>query len=104
MMRRAKRPPVGQLAAGERAGDRMDHRDFEQLARRQRRQDRGQARRQHGFAGAGRAAHQEIVAAGRGDFQRALGALLALDVAQVGQVARRRRARPARAAPAPAFP
>ena len=52
MMRRAKRPPVGELAARELARDRMDHRHFEQLARRQRRQDRGQARRQHRLAGA----------------------------------------------------
>ena len=45
MMRRAKRAPIGQRAAGEIAGDRMNQRDFEQFARRQRRQDRGQAAR-----------------------------------------------------------
>ena len=33
MVRRAERPAVGQLAAGELAGDRGDHRDFEQFAR-----------------------------------------------------------------------
>ena len=43
----------------------------------------GKPRRQHRFAGAGRADHQQIVAAGRGDFERALGAFLALDVGEV---------------------
>ena len=83
MMRRAERPPVGERAAFDLAGDRGDHRDFEQLGRRQRRQDRRQPRRQHRFAGAGRSDHEQIVAAGRRDFERALGALLALDVGEV---------------------
>ena len=61
----------------------MDHRDFQQLARGQRRQNRGQARRQHALARTRRAAHQQIVPASRGDLQRPLGALLPLDVAQV---------------------
>ena len=89
-MRRAERPPVGQRAALDLAGDRGDHRDFEQLGRRERRQDRRQPRRQHRLAGAGRPDHQQIVAAGGGDFERALGALLALDVGEV----ERRRLRP----------
>ena len=89
MMRRAERPPVGQRAAFDLAGDRGDHRDFEEFGRRQRRQDRGQPRRQHRFAGARRADHQQVVAAGRGDFERALGAFLALDV---GEIEARRRA------------
>ncbi len=72
VMRRAERPPVGQRAAFDLAGDRGDHGHFEKLGRRQRRQDRGQPRRQHRFAGAGRADHQEIVAAGGGDFERAV--------------------------------
>ena len=82
-MRRAERPAVGQRAVLDLAGDRGDHRDFEQLGRRQRRQDRRQPRRQHRLAGAGRADHQQIVAAGGGDLERALGALLALDVGEV---------------------
>ena len=98
-MGRAERPAIGQRAAGEHAGDRMDHRDFEQFARAKRRQDRGQALRQHRFAGAGRSAHQQIVAAGGGDFERALGAFLALDVAEV-----RLRAAGGAQAPAPAAP
>ena len=83
MVRRAERPPVGQRAAFDLAGDRGDHGDFEHFGRRERRQDRGQPRRQHRFAGAGRADHQQIVAAGRGDFERALGAFLALDVGEI---------------------
>ena len=83
MVRRAERPPVGQRAALDLAGDGGDHRDFEEFGRRQRRQDRRQPRRQHRFAGAGRADHQQIVAAGRRHFERALGAFLALDVGEV---------------------
>ncbi len=82
-MRRAERPPVGQRAAFDLAGDRGDHRDFEEFGRRQRRQDRRQPRRQHRFAGAGRADHEQIVAAGGRDFERALGAFLALDVGEI---------------------
>ena len=83
MVRAAERPHVGERAAFEHAGDRGDHRDFEQLRRRERRQDRGQPRREHRLAGAGRADHQEIVPAGRRDLERALGALLALDVLEI---------------------
>ena len=85
MMRRAERPLIGERAAFDLAGDRGDHRDFEQLGRRQRRQDGRQPRRQHRFAGAGRPDHQQIVAAGGGDFERALGAFLALDVGEIEQ-------------------
>ncbi len=85
MMRAAERPPVGERAAFELARDRGDHRDFEQLGRRQRRQDRRQPRRQHRLAGAGRPDHQQIVPAGGGDLERALGALLALDVLEIDE-------------------
>jgi hypothetical protein len=85
MMRRAEGPPVRQGAVRELARDRLDHRDLEQLARRERRQDRGQPLRQHRLAGARRAAHQQVVAPGRGDLQGALRALLALDVLQIRQ-------------------
>ena len=82
-MRRAERPAVGERASGDLAGDRGDHRDFQQFGRRQRRQDGGKPRRQHRLAGAGRADHQEIMSAGRGDFERALGAFLAFDVGEI---------------------
>ena len=53
-------------------------------ASRQRRQDAGEARREHRLAGARRTDHQHAVRAGRGDFERALRLLLALHVAEVG--------------------
>jgi hypothetical protein len=61
----------------------MDHRHFEEFARRERRENRRKALGEHRFSRAGRAAHQEVVLAGRRDLKRALGALLAPDVAQV---------------------
>jgi hypothetical protein len=60
MMWGAERPAIGQRAAGKLAGDRMDHRHFEQLARPQRRQDRRQPLRQHRLARSWRAAHQNV--------------------------------------------
>src|SRR5262249_30130592 len=44
-----------------------------------------QPRGQHRLAGAGRSDHEEIVATGGGDLERALGALLALDVLEIGE-------------------
>ena len=87
MVRRTERPLVGQRAAFDLAGDGGDHRHFQQFGRQQRRQDRGQPRRQHRLAGAGRADHQQVMSAGGGDFERALGALLALDVGEVERCA-----------------
>ena len=83
MMRRAERPPIGERAAFDLAGDRGDHRHFEQFGRRQRRQDRGQTRSEHRFAGARRSDHEQIVAASCCHFERALGALLAFDVGKI---------------------
>ncbi len=87
---RAERAPVGQRSAGERAGDRVNHRHFQELARRQRREDRGQALGEHRLTGPRRAAHEQIVPASRSDLERALGALLPLDVAQIRLRAGRR--------------
>ena len=63
-------------------------------------QQPGKALRQHGFARAGWPHHQQAVAAGGGDFQRALGCRLAFHVGQVGVGAcgKRRAARHARPA------
>ena len=61
-------------------------------------------RREHRLAGAGRPDHEQVVAAGGGDFERPLGAFLALDV---GEVERRRllpRGFSVAAATAPACP
>ena len=75
-------------AAGEFARERLHHRDLERLARIERRQNAGQALRQHRLARAGRPDHQHVVAAGGGDLERALGGLLSLHVAQVRSVRR----------------
>ncbi len=85
VVRGAEGPAVRQRPLREAARDRLDHRDFEQLARAQRRQDRGQPLRQHRLAGPRRPRHQKIVAARGRDLQGALGALLALDVPQIRQ-------------------
>lgn len=47
MMRAAKRPPRGQRSTLDFAGNRSNHRHFQQLGGGQRRQDRRQPRRQH---------------------------------------------------------
>ena len=80
MVRRAERPRPANAAAIELARDRSDHRHFERFGWLQRREDARQARCQQRFAGAGRSAHQQIVPTGRGDLERALGDLLALDL------------------------
>ena len=63
----------------------------ERLGRLERRQDAGEPRGKHRLAGARRTDHQQVVAARRGDFQRALGALLAFDVLEVEPSGARRR-------------
>ena len=80
--------PVGDEAfvAIEHAGDGVDLGGLEGFFETQRREDRGQALGEHGLAGAGRADHEDVVAAGGGDFERALGDVLAADVAEVGVV------------------
>jgi hypothetical protein len=83
MMRAAEWPPRGQSTTLDLAGNGGDHRDLEQFRRRQRWQDRWQPRRKHRLARARRPHHQQVMAAGCCDFERSLGALLALDVAQV---------------------
>lgn len=60
-MRRPKRPPVGQRPVGQLSGDGEHHRELEQFARVERRQDRGQSARQHRLSGAGRAVHQQVI-------------------------------------------
>ena len=71
-MGRAKRPAVAQRPARQFAGDGLDHRDVEQLARPQRRQDGGQALGQHRLAGAGRADEENRRPSLVGDDRRAL--------------------------------
>ncbi len=49
----------------------------------ERRKDRGQPLGEHGLAGAGRADHEDVVAAGGGDFEGALGGLLSAHIFEV---------------------
>ncbi len=67
----------------EHAGDGVNLGGLQSLFEGERGEDGGQALGQHGFAGAGRADHQNVVAAGRGHFERALGRLLAAHVLEV---------------------
>ena len=92
MMRVAEGPAPGDRAPGQLPGNRLHEGQFQRFRRLQRRQQAGQARGQHALARAGRPDHQQVMAPGGGDFQRPLGAFLALHVAQVqafGAVLRR---------------
>jgi hypothetical protein len=82
-MRASKRPlfPARRVEAADDAGHRRAGQRFGIVHRRQ---QTGQPLREHRFAGAGRADHQQTMAAGRGDLQRALGVGLAAHVGQVG--------------------
>ncbi len=82
-MRRTERPFIGKRAAREIPGDGVDERNLEQFARAERRQDRGQPRGEHRFSRSRGSVQQKIVPPGGGDFERALGAFLSLDVAKV---------------------
>ena len=79
-------PPVGGVEAA--AGKRADGGAFDGLVVVHRGQDAGEALRQHGFAGAGRAAHQHVMTAGGSDEQGAFRLVLADDVGVVGVLAR----------------
>ena len=80
MMRIAERPRADQAAFGQRAREGMDHRYFECLARRlSGGRDTGQAGGKQRFTRTRRTAHEEVVATGGGDLQRAAGGFLAAD-------------------------
>src|ERR1700675_823509 len=85
-MRRAVWPaaPVVDLEAG--TAERLDRRRRERLVLRHRRQNAGQARREHRLAAAGRADHDKAVAARGGNLERALGVRLAFNVGEIGIV------------------
>ena len=83
MMRCAERARAGERAFLDLARHRGDHRNFEQFRGRERRQDRGEPRRQHRLSGARRPDHQEVMSARGRDLQCALRAFLSLDVLQV---------------------
>ncbi len=92
----------------QRARDAVDLGRLQRLLQRHRREDRGNPLGQHGLARARRADHQQVVPAGHGHLERALGVLLALDVgevllvaAEVGEDGRRDRREAVRAAARP---
>jgi hypothetical protein len=87
MMRRPEGPLAGDLALRQFTREGSDHARFQHLARIHRRQDRRQALRQHGFAGARRPDHQEMMRPGRRHFEGAFAGLLAFDVLEIGQAA-----------------
>jgi hypothetical protein len=70
----------------EQAGDRCGFWWFRWLPPRSCRHDGGDAFGEHGFAGAGRADHEQVVATGHGDFQGAFGVVLAFDIGEVDVV------------------
>lgn len=80
--------PLRPVAERDVAGHRMDRRDLQRLVLAERRQQAGQAAGQERLAGARRAAEQEVVRAGGGNQQGALGRCLALYLGQVGIGAR----------------
>ena len=86
VVRGAERALGGEPPASD-AGRAVDLGDLERLLEAGRRQDSGQPPGEHGLARAGRPDHQQVVAAGGGDLERALGVLLP---AHVGQVRARR--------------
>jgi len=61
MMRRAKRPAVGERAALDLAGDRSDHGYFEQFCRRERRKNGWQPGGEHRFPRPGRSDHEHVI-------------------------------------------
>ena len=59
---------------------------LDRLLQRHRRNDRGDAFREHRLAGTGRADHEDVVPAGDRDFDRALDMALAFDVGEIDVV------------------
>ena len=83
VMRCTERPDFP-LCRTECAGNGTDGSRFHGFLFRHGRQYADKTGGQHRFAGAGRATHQNAVAACGGDFQRSLGLLLAFDFAEIG--------------------
>ena len=82
----ARNGPLDEQASARRedARDAVDLGGFESFLECQGREDSGEAFGQHRLARSGRADHQDIVAARRGDLEGAFGCGLAADVAEVG--------------------
>src|SRR6266542_2012971 len=71
------------LAGRQQADDAVNLGRFKRLVQRQRRQNRRQPFGEHQLACTRRTDEQDVVAARRGDFQRALDGLLALDIGEI---------------------
>ncbi len=84
-MRRAHRPPAEAGRVEALRGQPLQRGAGQGLFVVHRRQQSGQALRQHRLAGAGRADQQQAVPSGRGDLQCTLRAGLSFHVAQVGR-------------------
>ena len=72
------------------AGNRMDLGRFQRLLHRHLGQDRDDATGEHGLARARWSDHQDVMAAGRGDLQGALGVVLALHLGEIERILGRR--------------
>src|SRR5271157_4212790 len=84
VMRRAEGALGDEALCGvEDAGDGVNLGGFQRLIEGERGEDGGQALGQHGFARAGRADHENVMAAGGGHLEGALGRLLAAHVLEV---------------------
>ena len=87
VMRRAKRARAHEAArVFEKSGNAVDARGFDGFFERHRRQDGGNALGEHGLSGTRRTDEQNVVAAGAGNFEGALGGHLAAYVAKIGGV------------------
>ena len=87
MVRGAERPRADQTARRLKdSRDAVNPRGLDGFLERHRRHDRGDALGQHGFAGAGRANQQNVVATRAGNFQRAFRGHLAAHVTQIDRV------------------
>ncbi len=83
-MRGAEGPrPVDRTPGQEVAQQTPDLRHVESLGQLERRQDSWEAAREHGLAGAGRAAQEEVVSARCRDLDRASRLFLAMDLSEV---------------------
>src|SRR5713101_8890827 len=83
-MRGAEGPrPVDRAPGQEVAQQTPDLRHIESLGQLERRQDAWEAAREHGLAGAGRAAQEEVVSACGCDFNRTSRFFLAMDLGEV---------------------
>jgi hypothetical protein len=84
VVRGAERPLGNESGFGvEDTGDGVDLGGLEGFVESEGREDRGETAGEHGFAGAGRADHQNVVTTGGGDLEGALGGLLAANVGEV---------------------